>query len=74
MILYFPMAYAFNFYTAGAIKYNFVAINFGPCILNRLVAFTQNSFQQAQLLTMAVTYHYEEIHLGSFQSPSAPRR
>ena len=34
-------------------------LNFGPCILNRLVAFTQ----EPQLITMAVIDRYEEMHL-----------
>ena len=32
-------------------------LTFGPCILNRLVAFTQDCFQQAQLFTMAVIHY-----------------
>ena len=37
-------------------------LTFGPCILSRLVAFTQDHFQQAQLFTMAVIHRYEEMH------------
>jgi hypothetical protein len=37
-------------------------LTFGPCILNRLVAFIQDCFQKAHLFTMAVIHHYEEMH------------
>jgi hypothetical protein len=54
LFLHFPMAYTFKFYSAWTINYNSVAFNFWTLHLNRLVAFTQDHFQQAQLFAMEV--------------------
>ena len=37
-------------------------LTFGLCILNRFVAFTQDHFQQVQVLTMTVINRYEQMN------------